>query len=420
MTLMASDRQVPPWSLVPPQAAALLRRYQADLATEIFDEVRAQVPEYAWREAPERRAEMAEATRRTVAEFANLMGGPAPTWPRHLLEHFMEAGAEEARAGRGLELLQAALRAGARAALRWLAVQSERLRLPGEVYRVFAEMVFTTLDELAAAAAEGHRRELARQGGDRARHRTRLLSLLATEPPVAPEVIADAAAQAGWAVPRSMAVLLLAPLDEAGGRDAPEDWAQREEPAPPNLPAEVLMDGRGSRPWGIVPDPERPGGLPFLADLPAPWVAVLGPTVSAREVGTSRYWAQQTLSLVERGLIPRVPGRRPVISWADHLPTLVLFQRPELPRMMARRLLAPLLRLRPREAERLGLTLLTCLQHGFNVKNAARALHVHPQTVRYRIHRLQELFGQDLHAADRRLEMEMALHAWLADPFFEE
>jgi hypothetical protein len=406
-----SDYPVPPWSLVPAQTAVLLRRYRLDLATEIIDEVEAQVPEYAWRSDPERRAAMVETTRRAVAEFADLMGAAATGWPRHVLDLFGEVGAQEARDGRGLDQLQSALRAGARAVLRWLAVQSERLRLPRSVYRAFAEAVFASLDEFASAAAEGHRRELARQGGDRARHRVRLLSLLAAEPPVAPEAVADAAAQADWTVPRTMAALVFAPLGRGG---AGPSGPHAEEPIPPSLPGEVLADTRGTRPWGIVPDPGRPGGLPFLAELPHPWAAAMGPTVSADEVGTSLHWARQTLALVERGVITRRPGEGPLIHWADHLPTLVLFQREELPRMMAERLLAPLLELRPREAERLGGTLLACLQHGFNVKGAAKALHVHPQTVRYRINQLQSLFGDALYATDRRLEMEMALHAWLA------
>jgi hypothetical protein len=411
MTLAMSEHQTQPWSLVPAQTAVLLRRHRLDLATEIIDEVAAQVPEYAWRADPERRAAVVDAARRTVAEFADLVGGTATGWPRHMLDLFGEAGAQEARAGRGLDQLQSALRAGARAVLRWLAVQSERLRLPRSVYRAFAEAVFASLDEFAAAAAEGHRRELARQGGDRARHRVRLLSLLTTDPPVAPEAIADAAAQADWTVPRTMAALVFAPLRQ--GANEPGD-PHDEEPAPPSLPAEVLADPRGARPWGIVPDPDRPGGLPFLTDLPHPWVTVVGPTVAAGEAGTSLHWARQTLTLMERGIIARRPGDGPVVHWADHLPTLVLFQREELPRMMAERLLAPLLDLRPREAERLGGTLLACLQHGFNIKGAAKALHVHPQTVRYRINQLQGLFGDALYATDRRLEMEMALHAWLA------
>ncbi|REE97053.1 PucR family transcriptional regulator [Thermomonospora umbrina] len=404
MAPVTSDATRPPWSLVPAETAALLRRHQQELAIEIIGEVEAQVPEFGRLDAVDRRAAMVEAVRGGVAEFAGLLGAPAARRPQHLIDRFAAAGAEEARAGRALDRFQAALRAGARAVLRWLSVQSERLRLPRSAYRAFAEAVFAALDEFAAAAAEGHRRELGRQGEDRRRNRARLLSLLTMDPPLTPEALADVAAQADWTLPRTMAAVVFTPREVDAN------------PAFPGLPSDVLVDApdhRGAAPWGIVPDPDRPGGLPFLAEPPERWIAVVGPTVAAEEGAISLRWARQTLGLLERGIIARPTVRGP-ISWADHLPSLVLFQNEELHRMMAARRLTPLLKLRPREAERLGGTLLACLQHGFHVKNTAQALQVHPQTVRYRMNQLEALFGDDLHAVDRRLELEMALHAWLA------
>ncbi|MFD0538725.1 helix-turn-helix domain-containing protein [Actinomadura luteofluorescens] len=41
-------------------------------------------------------------------------------------------------------------------------------------------------------------------------------------------------------------------------------------------------------------------------------------------------------------------------------------------------------------------------------------LHLHPQTVRYRLRQLDDLFGDAVHAASDRLELHMALRAWLA------
>ena len=39
----------------------------------------------------------------------------------------------------------------------------------------------------------------------------------------------------------------------------------------------------------------------------------------------------------------------------------------------------------------------------------AAALHVHPQTVRYRVARLRELLGDQLDDPDARFELEIAL-----------
>ena len=41
----------------------------------------------------------------------------------------------------------------------------------------------------------------------------------------------------------------------------------------------------------------------------------------------------------------------------------------------------------------------------------ARRLYIHPQTARYRLRRLQSLFGDALHEPDARFELEIALRA---------
>jgi DNA-binding PucR family transcriptional regulator len=61
--------------------------------------------------------------------------------------------------------------------------------------------------------------------------------------------------------------------------------------------------------------------------------------------------------------------------------------------------------------ERLGSTLDAWLRHRGRTEAVARALHVHPQTVRYRLARLRELFGPRLDDPDARFELELALRA---------
>jgi DNA-binding PucR family transcriptional regulator len=39
----------------------------------------------------------------------------------------------------------------------------------------------------------------------------------------------------------------------------------------------------------------------------------------------------------------------------------------------------------------------------------AQRIHVHPQTVRYRLRQIQELFGEQLRDPDRRFELHLAL-----------
>ena len=59
--------------------------------------------------------------------------------------------------------------------------------------------------------------------------------------------------------------------------------------------------------------------------------------------------------------------------------------------------------------DRLAETLLAWLQHGCNANEVAVRVHVHPQTVRYRLRQVDELFGGQLRDPDRRFELEIAL-----------
>jgi DNA-binding PucR family transcriptional regulator len=54
-------------------------------------------------------------------------------------------------------------------------------------------------------------------------------------------------------------------------------------------------------------------------------------------------------------------------------------------------------------------TALAYVQHHANAAAMARALHLHPQTARYRIARLRELLGDQLDDPDARFELEAAL-----------
>jgi DNA-binding PucR family transcriptional regulator len=73
--------------------------------------------------------------------------------------------------------------------------------------------------------------------------------------------------------------------------------------------------------------------------------------------------------------------------------------------------LAPLEGLRPATAEKLAETLRAWLLHQGRREEVARALFVHPQTVRYRMGQLRELFGERLDDPDDVLALVVALGA---------
>jgi DNA-binding PucR family transcriptional regulator len=82
---------------------------------------------------------------------------------------------------------------------------------------------------------------------------------------------------------------------------------------------------------------------------------------------------------------------------------------PALAADLARRALAPLDQLSPGARERLRETLAAWLDAQGHARTAAETLHVHVQTLRYRLGRLRDVFGDALDDPQRRLELALAL-----------
>ena len=76
---------------------------------------------------------------------------------------------------------------------------------------------------------------------------------------------------------------------------------------------------------------------------------------------------------------------------------------------LRRRALEPVSELRPSAAARLEQTLRSWLLHGGRRDDVAAELTVHPQTVRYRMTQLRELYGSRLHDPAVVLELVIAL-----------
>ena len=100
-----------------------------------------------------------------------------------------------------------------------------------------------------------------------------------------------------------------------------------------------------------------------------------------------------------------------LIAAGDHLAALLTLGDAELLDDLAAARLAPLAELTPAAQERLEETLLAWLDNQGVVKDSAEALHVHPQTVRYRVAQLRELFGEALDDPASRYELLLVLRA---------
>ncbi|MEO3788312.1 helix-turn-helix domain-containing protein [Actinocorallia sp. B10E7] len=373
-----------------PQLSQIAREGAAAIERSIPDYVRPHDPRYA--EVVQKAVEYA------IGHWFDMVADPALE-SDEVIGFFRELGVGEAREGRSLEAWQRSARIGTRAAIDYITRRGRdaSLDLPGEVVGQITASVLAYIDRLAEAVAAGHAEASAREVGEYQGRRRRLLELLIAGPEPDLKEIRDLAAKAEWTLPQTIAVVAV--------RERADLTARR-----PALPSEVLVGLHLSEPCLIVPDPEGPGRRRMLEHGLREWTAVVGPTVPPTSATRSLDWARRGLDLARRGL---VPADRLVLA-VEHLPSLMILDRPDLLCQVAERRLGRLLELRPRQRRVLAETLLACLESGFNATEVAQRLHMHAQTIRYRVRQLEGLLGEGIYDPASRLELHMVLHGWLA------
>ena len=404
----ASDSAVG-WPVVPPETAEFMLPELDLAAEEVIRAIQREVPEYARPDDDFYTEAVRRAVFHALHQFAQQIADPAT--PRDgTVQLFQNIGRIEAAEGRSLEPLQMALRLGARVAWRRLYAAAGRSLGPDVLARI-GEAIFLYLDELATACAEGFTQASAGVGGEMERRRRRLLDLLVADPPVSRQAIADRARAAGWPLPRMVAAVALADRGPGRGAAGPVPPGPLSGLVPgllPALPPDVLIDMVRPDPCLLVPDPDGPGRADLIERGLRGWMGAVGPAVPLARASSSLRWARRALALSRRGIISAGPG---VTRCDDHLSTLVLFSDEDLIQGLAGARLAPLDQLRPAQQDTLAETLLAWLQNAGNARETARHLHVHPQTVRYRLRQLHALFGGTLLEPDLRFDLEIALRA---------
>jgi DNA-binding PucR family transcriptional regulator len=97
------------------------------------------------------------------------------------------------------------------------------------------------------------------------------------------------------------------------------------------------------------------------------------------------------------------------VEVGDHLAELALFEGREPMRELAVTRLAPLDELSEAARKRMIETLRAYLDQRGNAAAMAAELHLHPQTIRYRLRQLRALLGDELDDPDARFELDLAL-----------
>ncbi|MGI5165931.1 helix-turn-helix domain-containing protein [Spirillospora sp. CA-253888] len=388
---MADEAAGRPWADLPRELADHMRPHLDEVADDMIQEIQSRVREYDRPGDGSYSGTLRLAVERVLHYFVDRVADSGHE-PASVTDFFRAIGRGEAGEGRSLDAMQTAMRVGGMVAWRRIAEGASVLEVAPRTLGAVGEALMMFQDELAAAAAEGFAQAKAAVAGEMQRRRRRLLDLLFADPPAAPEAIADLAAAAHWPVPRTVAAVALGRQE---GRQAA-------------FPPDILADLTRRTPSLIVPDPDGPGRAKLIDRALSGTLAVVGPTVPVAEAARSVQWARKTLGLVQRGVIEADSG---VIRCVEHMSTLILFQDEELITSLAELRLAPLAHLRASQQDRLAETLLAWLQSGRNANEVAMRLHVHPQTVRYRLRQLEELFGDQLLDPDLRFDLEIVLRA---------
>jgi len=367
-----------------PAAAAAIKPELQRLAQEIVAAIQREVPEYAGPLRGEFGHGIRTGVEQALRRFLN-EGTPGETDAGRI---YHALGRGEHRAGRSLDALQAAYRVGARVAWRRVSRAAAAASVPVEAQHELAEAIFAYIDQLAAESVEGYADAQAVEAGTLARRREELLMLMLAHPPASPGTLDEAAVSAGWRVPRRVALIASAP--EAAAR-----LARR-------LSGDVLYASDANHGYVAVPEPAQLAAELAAAARRYRAAVGLGPTVPLAAAVRSWEWAALAMRAAETGQM---------IEAEAHLAQLVLEASPDTLAALREQALAPLSEETTASRARFEATLLAWLRHRGAQAAVAAELAVHPQTVRYRMGRLRELFGSDLEDPDKRFGLELALRA---------
>ncbi|MFC4071201.1 PucR family transcriptional regulator [Actinoplanes subglobosus] len=387
---------------LPTEVIDPLRHGLPKVSSQTIDAIVREVPAYAEPFSGALGHKIARAVRAALGTFLNLVSRPGadPGTPMSsAIEAAYALGRGEARSGRSLDALLAAYRVGARVAWRGLAAISVEAGQPAATIADFAELVFAYIDELSAASVAGHADELAASGRIRQRRLQELAQALVAGEPA--HVVQGLAEQAEWAPPQTLTALLLPERAARWVIDLLDPRTLQLADAVPDMPGLTVL---------FVPDPQG-CSRPTLNRLLTGHSVVIGP---------ARPWTEARSSLDRAVRVHRLgpPDGGAVTDTEDHLAAVVVTADPSALEDLRTWALTPLAGERGSAAAKLIETLRSWLLHHGRREDVAAELFVHPQTVRYRMARLRELYGDRLR--DPRwvlaLTIALAIPESLTDP----
>src|SRR5215467_5806980 len=343
----------------PSQLAAIMRPELPDLAREIIAEIRDKIPEYARpMNGPYGQALRVGVQQALTSFFDSVADPAAPHEERDQM--CRRLGQYEALEGRSLDSLQAAYRYGVHVAWRRVMDVGLRCAAPSPVMSMVADAMLAFMDELASLSLQGYLETKARSAQSQQEWRHRLLRLILERPAAPRRAITELAELVGWPVPDEVTLIEVEPCRG------------------PAL--EAALTGRR---------------------------AAVGLSVPIANAAQSLRWARRALALSRAGII----GDGQVTFCEAYLVELWLLADEGLIDQLGKRRLGALDALTKPQRDRLTETFGTWLETRGTAAEMADRLCVHPQTVRYRMRKLERTLGGQLDDPDARFAMELVLRA---------
>ncbi|MEU3526782.1 helix-turn-helix domain-containing protein [Streptomyces sp. NPDC038707] len=306
-----------------------------------------------------------------------------------------QIGADRAEQGLPLDALLHAFRLGG--AMVWQGLVEETARTAPEDVRLLVHVaadVWNFVDEHCTLVADAYR-QVERQLAWRRENRVRLLAAALLD---GTSRITDLpeAAEALRLPERGRYVVVAV----AGGR--PPGSAGPRAALPERSPRAHWHTGVDVD-YGILLTED--GELPDPAARPAPGTRIgVGNVVHGlAAVGDGRTQADLALSLC--------PADGGTVRLAEHLPAAMVVSAPELAAALTERVLGPLARLEPADADVLVETLATWLACDGSAQRAGERLYCHRNTVLNRLRRYEQLTGRSLSRPSDVVEISLALTA---------
>ncbi|UUW92043.1 helix-turn-helix domain-containing protein [Pimelobacter simplex] len=312
---------------------------------------------------------------------------------------FRKVGYRVAIRGRDQDVIDQGMNVAVRELSTELRVRAAENELSAGALNAINEAVTIFVAHLTEQITIGWRAGAEARNTDSGLARARLLAALLSG--ADDDEVETQAAIAGWEVPDRLTVIA---VELPEGRTMPGDALGDEALTRPSRTPQPVVCG--------VDDADEVVAR-IRATFPQARAAVCWP-VPRSDVPAAWTWANRAQELVRAKVIPT----RPVIDCVRFRTEIWLHAEPVLRRQLAQELLQPLFNETENSREILSETLLVWLETRDSAPAIAAKLGVHPQTVRYRWKRINELFGDSLHDPDFVIQLTLLLKAsvplWIA------